>query len=71
MKKFNPFKYVSKYYVFGIIAILGYIATNFGFVTAGELNELVALWAQAGGIFGAIIDRVSRGDISIVGWRKK
>ena len=70
MNKLNIFKYFSKTYLAGLIALLGYLAIQFGVANEGEWSELVAVVAQAVGIIGVMADRVSKKDISLFGQRK-
>lgn len=67
----NPFKYVSKTYAGGLVALLGYLAIQLGITSAGEWSELVAVIVQGVGIVAVIVDRVSKKDISVLGWRKR
>ena len=71
MNKLNPFNKVSKTQFGAVVALLGFVAIQFGFATQGELSELVALSAQALGIIGVMLDRVSKRDINVLGIRRQ
>ena len=66
----NIFKYESKTYFSAVVALLGFLALQFGIATEGEWSQLVALLAQVGGIIGIMIDRFSKGNINLLGIRK-
>ena len=68
--KMNPFNKVSKTYTGAVVALLGFLAINFGVVTEGEWSQLVALLAQVIGLVGVIWDRYNKGDVNFLGFRK-
>ena len=70
MNRLNIFKYFSKTYLGGLVALLGYLAIQFGVATDGEWSQLVALSMEVVGIIGVMVDRVSKKDISLIGKRK-
>ena len=64
------FNKISKTYAGAVVALIGYIAVNFGIAEQGEWTEVVALIAQAVGIVGVMWDRLSKKDINVSGIRK-
>lgn len=66
----NPFLKVSKTYTGAVVALLGFIAINFGIATEGEWTQLLALLAQVVGIVGVMWDRYRNGGINLLGVRR-
>ena len=69
MNKINLFKYFSKTYLGGLVALLGFLALQFGIATEGEWSQIVALTGQVVGILGVMADRFSKRDINLLGKR--
>ena len=67
----NLFKYESKTITGAGIAFISYLLIQFGGFDEGEIALLLSNIGQIVGIAVVWFDRVKKGDVNLLGWRKR